>query len=315
MIKLKLKFKINDILVNFLDEKTGKTFYSLDEPTPLKKETYSIYFVCDECDKKSIWKTKPSKEYLLKDNFLCRTCKQIGEKNHQFGKKWDEKKRLEKSDSMKGEKNHFFGKDLYQVWSNKYDEETRNLLIKEHKEKSKRIGPNNGMFGKSFYGVWLDKYGEEKANLLYKNHINKLILSTNTKEHKDKMRDLMIERLSKGLYKKTSIEIKVEKYLKTLNIDFKYNFILDKKYQFDFLLNDKNLIIETHGDYWHANPTIYSNTDMNKKNLNERQEYKINLDQIKKEYAEDKKYSIIYLWETEINNNEFIKILKKYGIY
>ena len=259
MIKLKLKFKINDMLVNFLDEKTGKTYFEINKSTPLKKETYNICFICDECSKKSFWKTKPSKEYLLKDIFLCRTCKQIGDKNHQFGKKWDDIKKLEKSESMKGEKNPFFGKNLYEVWANKYDDETTKSLIKEHKEKSKRVGSDNGMFNKTFYGVWLSKYGKEKANSLYKDHINKLILSTNTTEHKDKMRDLMIERLAKGLYKKTSIEIKVEEYLKTLNINFKYNFILDKKYQFDFLISDKNLIIETHGDYWHANPIIYSN--------------------------------------------------------
>jgi hypothetical protein len=80
------------------------------------------------------------------------------------------------------------------------------------------------------------------------------------------------------------------------------------------LIKDKNIIIETHGDYWHANTLYYSNTECNKKKLNETQEYKKELDRLKKEYIGND-YYIIYLWETDIKNDSFKKILKENGIY
>jgi len=104
-------------------------------------------------------------------------------------------------------------------------------------------------------------------------------------------------------------------YLKENKINYKYNFILDNKYQFDFYLEGFNLIIETHGDYWHANPLYYSDIDKSKKKLNETQKYKNELDKIKHDYTTNKGYKLICLWETDIKNENYKKILKDYGVY
>jgi G:T-mismatch repair DNA endonuclease (very short patch repair protein) len=89
---------------------------------------------------------------------------------------------------------------------------------------------------------------------------------------------------------------------------------MDNKYQFDFLIKDRNIIIETHGDYWHANPNIYSDLDSTKKNLNDQQRYKVILDNEKLIYLKERNYEIIYLWETEIKNTDYKKILKEWNL-
>ena len=52
-----------------------------------------------------------------------------------------------------------------------------------------------------------------------------------------------------------------------------------------------------------------------KKKLNETQRYKVNLDNLKLEYVVEKKYRLLSIWETDIKNDNYKKILKNYGIY
>lgn len=76
----------------------------------------------------------------------------------------------------------------------------------------------------------------------------------------------------------------------------------------DFLIKGLNIILEIQGDYWHANPLYYSNTNLSLKKLNEVQEYKVRLDELKKNFIKDK-YQLICLWETDIKNKKYIEIL------
>lgn len=309
MEKLKINIYANSLKINNIDL-NGSLYYE-DGSKLIRKDITYIEIICDECKNKINWKSIPAKEYLIKENFLCRSCKQTGEKNHQFGKKWNEEKRELKSEQMIGNKNHMFGKSIYNRWIEKYGEDKANNLIIEHKNKSKRVGEKNGMFNKKFYDIWVEKYGSEVADfklLNFKEKAKKWLLD-NTEHHKKMIVNSHIRK-----YKKTSIEVKVENYLKEIGANFKYNFIYKNYYQFDFLIKDKNIIIETHGDYWHGNPSIYSNTDNSKKPLNETQQYKIELDKLKRDYIGDN-YHIIYLWETDIKNDNFKKILKENGIY
>lgn len=309
MEKLKINIYANHLKIDKIDL-NGSLYYE-NGTKLIRKNITKIEIICDDCSTKSIWKTIPTKPYLLKEKFLCRSCKQTGNKNHMFGKTWTNERREIRSEQMIGDKNHMFGKCFYDSWVEKYGEEKANSLILEHKNKSKRVGEKNGMFNKKFYDVWVEKYGSEVADfklLNFKEKAKKWLL--NNPEHHKKM--IVNSHIRK--YKKTSIEVKVENYLKEIGANFKYNFIYKNYYQFDFLIKDKNIIIETHGDYWHANPLIYSDIEKGKKPLNETQQYKIELDKLKKEYIGDN-YNIIYLWETDIKNDNFKKILKENGIY
>lgn len=93
----------------------------------------------------------------------------------------------------------------------------------------------------------------------------------------------------------------VETFLKKYN----YNFVFQKKisndekyYLIDFVVENK-IAIEVQGDYWHGNPAIY-----NEKNLNELQRNMRQRDIEKKELMETKyNYKVVYLWENDLIYN------------
>lgn len=93
----------------------------------------------------------------------------------------------------------------------------------------------------------------------------------------------------KGLYKfpvkDTSIEIKIQNYLKQLNIEFfthQYMHI-EHGYQCDILIPSMNLVIECDGTYWHKYPVGRD------------------IDHIRTKELLEKGFKVLRLWEFEIN--------------
>jgi very-short-patch-repair endonuclease len=83
----------------------------------------------------------------------------------------------------------------------------------------------------------------------------------------------------------TYIEVKIQNYLKLLNIEFfthQYIKEIEHGYQCDILVPSMNLIIECDGDYWHNYP--------NGKEL----------DHIRTKELLEKGFKVIRLWENEI---------------
>ena len=105
---------------------------------------------------------------------------------------------------------------------------------------------------------------------------------------------------------KTSIEYFVENLLKLNNIQYisQYKIL---KYRYDYFLPNFNLVIEVHGDYWHANPVVYGN-----KKLNNIQKSCVENDAVKSELLLDKNISLLIFWEYDIKNNPktLVQILK-----
>jgi G:T-mismatch repair DNA endonuclease (very short patch repair protein) len=97
--------------------------------------------------------------------------------------------------------------------------------------------------------------------------------------------------------KRTSIENIISNSLKSLGYDFKEQ-VTFSKWRADFYIESINVIIETHGDYWHANPKIY-----NTENSNNIQIYNFNRDQIKYKYLKSIGCKLCILWETDIKQN------------
>lgn len=70
-------------------------------------------------------------------------------------------------------------------------------------------------------------------------------------------------------------------------------------------------MIEVQGDYWHGNPKLFDEEGSNnKRKLNETQKIKMEQDKRKKEFAESKKFKILYIWENDINNNNFESLME-----
>jgi len=112
--------------------------------------------------------------------------------------------------------------------------------------------------------------------------------------------------------KMNNIETTVYDYLIDNDIEVTYSVIL-ASYQYDFGIKDKRILIEVDGDYWHGNPKYYNKEGSNgKKKLNEIQLNKIDRDKEKTEWATSRGFTIIRLWEDEINNGNYTQKLNSY---
>lgn len=70
--------------------------------------------------------------------------------------------------------------------------------------------------------------------------------------------------------KGTDIELIVKKYLDEHNIDYIFQYNLDDTFYPDFYLTKSKVILEVQGDYWHGNPRIYKEEDLDKRQLKHR---------------------------------------------
>lgn len=162
-----------------------------------------------------------------------------------------------------------------------------------------------GSTWKSSLSGYIDKYGEIDGEKLYKQRCNKISKANSELYYIDKYGEIEgKEKWKKYTYNqsyKNKIEYYIEVYgkdegiklynerikkqishsggkskisgtigifLQSLEIPYEmeYNIIYDKKNYFvDYYLPKYNIIIEFFGDYWHANPNIYSHDYYNKK--------------------------------------------------
>lgn len=106
----------------------------------------------------------------------------------------------------------------------------------------------------------------------------------------------------------TDIEMMVKKWLDEHNVKYEYQYHLDGKFYPDFYLPDKNIILEVQGDYWHANPKIYSADK-----LDERQKKHIVRDKRKFGYYKHKGIKYYELWGLDIKQdiNSLMKTIKE----
>lgn len=102
----------------------------------------------------------------------------------------------------------------------------------------------------------------------YKEGIIKSGFIEYNKNHKEDIRKRMIENNPCKYIKRrrTKIELKMEKYLKELNMDFTAQYITTDKFVFDFYIPKYNLGIECDGMYWHNYPN-YTEVDKRKHNF------------------------------------------------
>lgn len=230
---------------------------------------------------------------LKKDDYICRTCINTGDKNPFYGKKHTEEFKDRMSRSRKsmymGKGNPFYGK--------RHTEETKEKLSKINR--GKQLGEDNPFFGKK----------HSKATRRKMSISQRRAYEENKEEYSKRLRNNGLISITKQLKgRKTNPEKLVELKLKELNIDHKYNKILDRKYQYDFLIREDTLL-EVQGDYWHGNPKFYGK-NRKKGELNERQLFKKKRDVEKKSFAEKLGYKVIYIWEDDVKNNNF-EVLKK----
>ena len=244
----------------------------------------TIEIECHKCLKLSSVKFYST---LFKREYICQSCVKLGEKNPFYGKEHsvEFKEKLSKERKGKwgvGKDNAMYGVNAWESLDNKTVKRLKAKLSKTHK------GCKNAFYGKTHTQETRDRIS--KASKQY---------CIDHPEHIQRMTEASLKRQRSGL--KTKIEKTVENKLNELEIPNKYSKILHRKCQYDFLVGE-DILLEVHGDYWHANPEIYGE---GKKPLNATQKYKIKRDKFKKEFAIKYGYKIFYIWETEINKGDF----------
>jgi hypothetical protein len=179
-----------------------------------------------------------------------------------------------------------------------------------------QLGERNGMYGKGHLlkGERNGNYGglteEHKNNISKARTGMKMVLSS---ELREKKRNIGAENLMRWmnenpeLHRKSSrkggvnslklqsdygrissIEQKTIEWLDSNKIEYSFQYSIDNRFLYDFKIG--NVIVEVNGVWFHSLPE------------------QIERDKEKKTLAESKGFRVIYIWEDEVNNNDFSKI-------
>lgn len=183
-----------------------------------------------------------------------------------------------KSCSQKGEGNPFYGKT--------HTQETRDKLIEAHKHRT------------DYTHVSMSEESKKKLSESHKKNWSNLSIEERTEKVKHWVQAGM---LASTKSKDTRIELAIKAILIEQQIEYRqckrvHGFFVD------FLLYDKNIIIECYGDYWHCNPLFYD-ADYFHKGLGSTAEQKWKKDQLRKEKLEQAGYKVIVFWEHDIKTN------------
>jgi G:T-mismatch repair DNA endonuclease (very short patch repair protein) len=122
-----------------------------------------------------------------------------------------------------------------------------------------------------------------------------------------------LKKMFKKMKGTSKLEDKFAEVLDSLNINYQ-QYVNFKGREYDFLLTDHNILVETHGCFYHCckthNPEAkYSFQRANLKN----DQYKVKLVKFEKDY------SLMVVWEHEITDTELLnekinKFIKKHSI-
>lgn len=82
-----------------------------------------------------------------------------------------------------------------------------------------------------------------------------------------------------------------------LNYTYQYKMVSIGRY-LDFMLNDYHVAIEIDGDYWHGNPKLYEEKDLNKT-----QKWSKKVDEMKNKWCSRNGVPLIRIWEKDINEH------------
>lgn len=273
---------------------------------------------------------------LMTRNYECQHCNKLGEKSPMYGKHHSVELRKRLSEERKGkwyigEKNPMYGRSIKEcMTAEKYEE------WKQHVRNSALKGEKNPMYGRSVESIvgherWREIVEKGRQTSLNKSPEEKAIISKKLSDaqkryaeaHPEEYREMkhkagIISQKSHSKYSMTSIELKVQNWLKNNDVAFEYSCIMggaNDCWQYDFIIRDKRILIEVQGDYWHGNPLLFNDDGSDgKRKLNVIQKTKMEKDILKEKFAINHNFHLIKIWEHDINNNNFTvleKILEK----
>jgi very-short-patch-repair endonuclease len=189
------------------------------------------------------------------------------------------------SQDRKGLGNPMFGKVPWNKNNKEFSSKMRSLRLGEKTSDETRKKQSESALKRKIHGHSGRKHSAETIN---------------------KLREITSRRFRDGVFsRKSSIHIKVRDFLNTLNLQqgFIEEFHL-KYFSLDFAFPNAKLAIECQGTYFHIDPRVYPNGPRDKV-----QKRNYGRDIAKKKYLDMKGWTLLELWETEINNGEFQRML------
>lgn len=206
------------------------------------------------------------------------TRKKISEANKGKHRTEEQKRRMSESrPDVSGKKHPMYGRK--NKWGHHTKETKRKLRLMNS-------GENNPMYGRTPKPETIQKLKDKRA---------KLILPT----------------------KDTSIEIKIQNFLKQLGIDFfTHQYMkIEHGYQCDILIPSMNLVIECDGDFIHCNPTKYSPDFVRFPSSKHNQPASVvwELDDTRTKELIQQGFRVLRLWENEIKKMELNDFKEKIG--
>ena len=221
-----------------------------------------------------------------------------GKNNPMYGKDW----RIGKTDEeLEAHRRH-----TAEGWYNLSEDKKREKINKCKSTMRAKSTEEKFLIKEKIKKAWKNKSNEELIEIHKRQSLAKKMYAERSKNYykEIKARGGKAAASNYKSYKINEIEHKVKNWLKNNNIAYSYCCILNGKdgnnYQYDFIIHGKKILIEVNGTYWHADPRVYT-----LKNLNNMQLNKIERDKRKKEIAESYGFTLLYIWEIDINNNDF----------
>lgn len=107
----------------------------------------------------------------------------------------------------------------------------------------------------------------------------------------------------------SKLEQKFDSFLKEHNIEYRREvYMKHRLYRADFYIEKNNykIFIELNGDYWHGNPDIFSEDQ-----LNNQQKIKVKIDIEKRKLCKKNNWILIEIWESDLYN-KYEMITKKF---
>lgn len=180
--------------------------------------------------------------------------------------------------------------EWFKKWLEQYMIETYSV-----KSLPNRYGNMNG---------WWDLQTEEfkKNHMLKANEGYKSWYESLSDDEKEKYNEKKCNSLVKSWT--SSVEQKVKESLLKNGIDVIHQFWINRR-SYDFRILETNILIEVNGDYWHANPSIYSPEDILSypdKKITALEKWEE--DKIKIKNANEYGYKVITIWESDVYLNQ-----------
>lgn len=122
-----------------------------------------------------------------------------------------------------------------------------------------------------------------------------------------------IAKMFKKMKGTSNLEVMFASLLDELEIEYEQH-VMFKKREYDFLLTDHNIFVETHGCFYHCCKTHFPEAKYSfQKNNLKNDQYKVKLVKF------DTEYTLLVIWEHELKDNSLIiekinKFIKKNSI-